>query len=158
MGGDSRRVRLGSLPVGCVLGRICNSPGGKGRGRQGTRRRGRGEEEEDGGMLWRKCIAHIFHERTINAIRHKTRKEGERRAQRDDMTDGFASTVDHLPPSGTALPLLSNYHTDEVTRWILLYTITYTPVVYPIIEHVAVGHGTLHPPTHTGRRRCGRPY
>ena len=31
----------------------------------------------------------------------------------------------------------------------LLYTITYTSVVYPIIEHVAVGHGTLHPPPRT---------
>ena len=77
MGDDSRRVRLGSLLVGRELGRICNLPGGRGTraSRDEKEGRGRGEEEEDGGMLWRKCIAHVFHERTINAIRLKTRKK-----------------------------------------------------------------------------------
>ena len=104
MGDDSRRVRLGSLPVGCVLGRICNSPGGKGRGRQGTRRRGRGEEEEDGGMFLEEMYR-LYLPRTHNKRNPPQNAEkGERRAERDDMTDALASTVDHLPPSGTALP------------------------------------------------------
>ena len=73
MGGDSRRVRLGSLLVGRELGRICNLPGGRGT------RASRDEKEGEGrrGGRWGNVVEemYLFHERTINAIHHKTRKK-----------------------------------------------------------------------------------